>query len=375
MSLLLLPAAVLLLPGAAPPQDPGAAPPQDTGAAPPQDAPGAAARRWLELPESAAERAWAGVGATTPPAPGAAELAALAAADWSAADTWERWAGLVRATRDAPTAPDRAALCLFARGHGRGADAWRHFEALGAEPTWLAALAPALFPGAPAGTPVEAGGRPGPLPDGVLLEPLLPPDSGRLPRGAIEWRTAHARGLRIGDAVVDLAVSVESTGVQVDVTHVSGGAATVRVRIPEPDGFEVRMEYLDWMRVETLREPIAIPLSPDDEEPHTLWGRLQESRSSLPTGVAERLPQQIAEGALVLALPADDRERDSIEAVARAVEDVLGARVVVGEGTAKGDDGGWTSTTLRLPPPGPEREERLRYLASTVETFALDASR
>lgn len=324
----------------------------------------------LSLPDGPAAKVWAGVGPETSPA----DIAARAGlwADWSTRSTWSTWASLVReeAAAEGPEPARRAILCLLARGHGRAGDAWAHYGTLGAEPGLVAAVTPRLLPGVPSEAAVEPGGRPAPLPDGVVLRPFLPPSSGEGPAGTVEWRSATAHGLRIGAAVVDLTVTVEATGVQVDLTHVSGGAATVSVLLPEPEGFEVKIEYLDWLRREDdqLRTPIPVELKPG-EEPRQLYGRVLERRAALPTGGAQRLPAALVEGGLVFEVPDGDPDRAALEEIAAVVGELLGVEARLrAPGAPRGDTSG---TVFRLPA-GRERVERLRFLASAIERFLLD---
>lgn len=324
---------------------------------------------FLELPDCPAAVAWAAVAPDTAPVELPAELAALGTPGvWEGAGAWERWAGCLTLAADGAAGPEeRAALCLLARAQGRAGDAWDHYRTLADTPRWAAAVTPLLVPGIPTDSPVEAGGRPAPLPDGVVLEPLLPPDSGTTPPWSIEWRTAKVRGLAVGEARVDLALTVEATGVQVDVTHVSGGRARFAVRLPTPQGHAIQVEYLDWTRRETLGEPIPVEVAPG-EEPRALYGRLKPVRSRLPTGAVRALPAQMREGGLALVLPAGDLARERVAAIASSLAGLLDVRVSV---RAEGEpDPSWTGTTFPLPA-GPERAARLRFLASATERFLL----
>jgi hypothetical protein len=175
--------------------------------------------------------------------------------------------------------------------------------------------------------------------------------------------------VRVGAALVDVTVTVEATGVQVDLAHVEGEAATVHVLLPEPQGFEIRVEYLDWMRRDDadMRTPIRVELLPG-EEPHQLYGRVLERRSDLPTGAAAQLPAALRQGGLTFEVPADDPEHATLAQIAAVVEDLLGVRTRL---LAPGQPPtGWTRLVFRLPA-GRERLERLRYLASAVEAFLL----
>ena len=73
------------------------------------------------------------------------------------------------------------------------------------------------------------------------------------------------------------------------------------------------------------------------------------------------------EGGLALEIPDGDPDREQLDAAAGALRGLLGVDVFVRTAGAP-SDGDWTGTTLRLPA-GPERIDRLRYLASTVEAL------
>jgi hypothetical protein len=326
----------------------------------------------LELPDGPAAKAWAGVGADTVPHALHADLRKACTSSspaGTAVPTWHMWAEWV-AGEARETAPERrAALCLLARAQGRNADAWGHYAKLGADPRWVASVTPYLLPGAPLDAPVETGGNLAPLPAGVLLQPFLPPpiQDGETPSAGVAWRKATVRGIRVGEATIDLTISVEATGVQVDVTHRGGGATKVAILIPEPPGYEIRIEYLDWMQTDEPRLPILVDLQPGGE-PTTLWGRMIERRVSLPTGQAQRLPQSLVQGGLFLSLPANDPQRDAVAEITPVLAKLLGVRVGLTE--PGGSLPGWTGTVLHLGSPA-ERGKRLTWLASSIESFLL----
>ncbi|HIF40714.1 MAG TPA: hypothetical protein EYQ74_06415 [Planctomycetes bacterium] len=328
----------------------------------------------LELSDGPAAKAWAGVGSETVPHPLHPNLRKACASSSPAGTsvpTWHMWADWV-ADEALETAPARrAALCLLARAQGRNADAWGHYAKLGADPRWVASVTPYLLPGAPLDSPVEAGGNLAPLPDGVLLQPFLPPpieDGGAAPAGGA-WRKATVRGIRVGKATLDLTISVEATGVQVDVAHRGGGPAKVAILIPEPPGYEIRIEYLDWMQTDEPRLPILVDLQPGGE-PSTLWGRMIQRSVSLPTGQAQRLPQSLVQGGLFLSLPADDPQRDAVGQITPVLEKLLGVHVGLTQpGTPLP---GWTGTVLHLGSAA-DRGKRLTWLASAIEAFLLQS--
>ena len=326
----------------------------------------------LELPDGPAAKAWAGVGSQTVPHPlhpNLRKACATSSPAGSAVPTWRMWADWVAAEARTTEPERRAALCLLARAQGRHADAWGHYAKVGADPRWVASVTPYLLPGAPLDSPLEPGGNLAPLPDGVLLQPFLPPpiQNADAAPSAVAWRKATVGGIRVGDATLELTISVEATGVQVDVVHRGGGAAKVAILIPEPPGYEIRIEYLDWMQTDQPRLPILVDLQPGGE-PTTLWGRMIERRVALPTGQAKSLPQSLVRGGLFLSMPADDPQRAAVGQIAPVLAKLLGVRVGLTE--PGGQLPGWTGTVLHLGTAA-ERGERLTWLASAIESFLL----
>ena len=338
----------------------------------------AANRPAVELPDGDAARAWAGVGADTVPAPLPDGLAALDAADaWTRPATWERWGELVAAEAGAREAdPERrAGLFLLALRHGRTRDAWAHFARLGGSPEWTARMLALALPGVPAGTELGPGGVVRGLADGSVLRPQLPPRTGDPFAPGIEWRSASVRGVRIGEATVDVTVQIEGDGVQVDLLHVGGGPAKVAVLLPEPEGYRIHVEYNDWFRQDTLREPLLVELEPGAEEV-SLFGRLRERSVQFPSDHSGAMPFQIREGALWLALadPGDTGDEDSalLESVATVLARLLEVRVRVApeaEARAQATFG----TLVHLPADPAGRATSLRYLAASVERFRLSS--
>jgi hypothetical protein len=264
-----------------------------------------------QLPDSDAGRAWASVGPETEPISLATEL--LEAEPWlrepqnaEPALVWSRWGQWVAAERERElTDPrERCALLLLASSDQRWSDAWSHFARLGAAPQWAAAALPHLFLGLPIEHPTTAGGQPGPMADGVLLSPAPPPAPPGVPRGSLVLRQSSFPGLRIGAAIVDMRITLEPSGVQVDLTHVGGGPAHVRVLLPEPEGYEIRVEYIDWMREDVRRGPLELELLPGSDQ-HSLFGRFSERRERLPAMPRGLLPGSLKRGGLWLEAEGD----------------------------------------------------------------------
>lgn len=272
---------------------------------------------------------------------------------WQLAETWCAWASrLAERPSDEPQA--RADLARLALLQSRWDDAWAHLAAAPEPELVLLTLLPGVPPG-------EADERKDALPDGVVLTPAPPPPSPDARPGFWDVREAWVRGLRVGEAVLDVRVAIEPEGVQVDLEHVSGGAARLAVKLPEPEGFEIRVEYVDWLRQDALGLPLEVVVKPGDE-PHSLYGRVLPRRPAWPTAAPEHVPAAIEEGGLALLVDdADDPERERLDAVARALGH--GCRLV-----SERPDAG---VTIHLPPPGPERDRKLAWLASCVESALL----
>ncbi len=295
--------------------------------------------------------------------------------DWTRPLHWNLWAkALQQEARESDPAA-RATLCILARAQGRMGDAWKHYERLGADPAWVAAVTHYLLPGAPLDSKVLMGGVLAPLPNGVLLRPCLPPlpelKEGQVPAlpGGVLWRKASVRHMRIGEAWVDLTISVEDSGVQIDVAHRGGQPARVSIVIPEPEGYEIRLEYLDWMQTESLRQPIVVDLKPG-EEPHTLWGRMMPAPKARPTPKPGHLPAGLREEGLFLELPESDPQLPQLQAISQTLADLL--KIPVSLGSSDHHKAAWTGTRMVLGP-GPERASQLVWLAAATESFLLPA--
>jgi len=314
-----------------------------------------APQQGVRLPAGPVARAWAGVGPQTAPTDLGIELFADVAwlADPGAADPEVRWAawsawlsGEARSEESDPRR--RTALALLAREQGRWADAWFHFERLAAHPEWAAAVMPRLLPGVPAGGAPGRGGLPGALPDGVLLRPAPPPEAIAENGLPLRTRTASVEGLRIGEAIVTLRVTIEPSGIEIDLLHTGGGPATVRVLLPEPVDQEIRVEYTDWMREDEVGNPLTVVLNPGDEE-HNLYGRFRPRRSELPGLPPGELSEGLKRGGLWIecALGA------AIEPEARAAAKALGEVFAFPHGLCRPGEpppgAPWAATVVHLP--------------------------
>jgi hypothetical protein len=104
--------------------------------------------------------------------------------------------------------------------------------------------------------------------------------------------TASAE-LEVGDAKLRLTISVEPSGVEIDLHHLSGGPVTLQVQLPELLEREVRVSYIDWMRQDERNAPLSATLTPEMEGPVQLFGRFLARRESLPSSPSDKLPVQL----------------------------------------------------------------------------------
>jgi len=335
----------------------------------------------FELPEGRAGRALSKLAATTrakalPKDLGAAGLVpSVATKAWSSAATWQMWSESLRAEA-ASSAVDperRARLALLALEQRRTEDAWNHFTAAAnADPAWAAALLPRFLPGVPATSAAGIGGHAGPLPDGVVLSPSLPPPTEGLAEGRFDRRAMSVSEIHIGAAVVSLRLAVESEGVQIDVKHVSGESARFSILIPEPREIGFGNEYVDWYRQDDMHIPHALEVKPGEED-HTLYGRFEGRSTAWSTKVPRELPGQLSQGKLWFVVPPHDEERALVDGIAACLtHEQFGFACAVIESGAKAPD--WSGIRFDLSNPA-ERGSKLAWLAASVESFCLGERR
>ena len=249
------------------------------------------------LPEGPAARAWASVDPASPISDewmegleNAGTTALRGTEPWQTPAAWEAWAHWISAEK--PSSGESAGLALLAAQGGRSEDAWNHYATLVADPAIAAAVMPRLLPGIPA--EISSGA---PLPDGCLLCPTPPPGALAAARGQTRPVTASAE-LEVGDAKLRLTISIEPSGVEVDLHHLSGGPVTLRVQLPELLEREVRVSYIDWMRQDERNPPLSATLTPEMEGSIQLFGRFLARRESLPSSPSSSLPTQLLSAGL-----------------------------------------------------------------------------
>ncbi|MEM8713447.1 MAG: hypothetical protein AAGG01_21085, partial [Planctomycetota bacterium] len=345
-------------------------------------------------------RLWASVGESTEP--WGAPLPTAAGLGWTAwASALDVLAPLPKDGNPAgsPTGTPRqidrdasrratAQLIQTALADRRAEDAYRWLRRLGADdPSALAGLVPRLFPGVGWDIPLGPGGRPAPLADGGTLRPQLPPmPTSAAARGSS--RRATCRGLRVGEATLDLDLKLDGSGVVLEFTHTGGPAATLVVELPAPSGMRLKSLYVDWA-IQPLPEgsdedafdwstrPIRITIppqptgedSPGYAESFSLFARLDYLDGSIPTGPST-LPAAAKLGGLTVALPHGDARaawKERAEAWSRAAG--LDVRLLSTEDARAGqglDKNGLRGITVRLDSvPDPLR--LARELTSAIE--------
>lgn len=311
----------------------------------------------------------AGLVAALAPDQAPAELArADVAADWNDAAAFERWGAALAAAKGADARDARARLALLARRQGRDADAWQHLEFAAADPARLAALLPRFLPGIAGDALAGTGGLPGQLPDGAVLAPATPPLTRPAERGRVERRSMRVRGLRVGEAVLGLRVAVEPEGVQIDIEHISGGAARVAVKLPTEPGFALANEYVDWFAAEERGAAHVVEIRPGDEE-HTLYGRFEPDTSAPIFALPPAAPAALGLGGLVILPEPGTDGHARAAALARALSEPpisLAARVL----DATGPPSGWAPISVDLSDPR-SSAAKIAALCGAVERFVL----
>ncbi|MGD2018975.1 MAG: hypothetical protein PVJ89_12715 [Planctomycetota bacterium] len=318
------------------------------------------ARDWLELPEAPMGRLWASVGADTVPwsPPGAAgDLA-------SDAGAWGEWVSALAALEDAAGRREalRTLVALAVRD-GRVEDAYGWIAAFGAgDAPALAGALPRLFPGFDGSVALGPGGRPAAMPSDATLRPQLPPRSPAAIPGSIEPRRATARRVTVGAATFDLMLKVDGSGVVLELTHVAGAAADLRVALPAPAGYRLKSVYVDWELqapeegadpddVDWAGTPLPVHLTPAAaEEPLTLFARLDRRDVPLPTApdAAAPLPAGLARAGLLVVVP-EGASGPRWSAMAEAFGGALGIPVrVVPPAAVTGRPAGPVPTALRF---------------------------
>jgi hypothetical protein len=288
-------------------------------------------------------------------------------AGWGGEPVWRRWVELARAESEAAqSAPARRAqLALVARLQGRDGDAWEHLLACEPEPALVAALLPLFSPGVPR----ECLGRSEGLPDGVLLTPALPPANER--RAGLRWlagkRIEH-REFGVGAARCALTVSVEPDGIEVDLRHLSGGAARVRVQAPVPRGVEAGLAFADWEKLPPGSAQAEFRLDSESSE-HSLWLTFHPPEARWPSPALDALGALNPGREILLESPRGDEPE--LLHFAAALSELLGVAARLGARGAPAR-AGLEPLVLRFDP-GPARERMLVDLVGLAEAFALSA--
>jgi len=324
----------------------------------------------LDLPPSAAARAWSLVGPGTIPQPLPKDWTTQLASDpWARPETFTLWANSLRAAKSPgpKAAPARALLAFLAAAHRRPQGAWNHVAGLAETPEWVAALVPRLLPGVPLETKIQAGGVPAPLIRGVRLNPIAPPRDPAIPAWAAAPRKAQAKNLRVEDSIIDLEIDISGGGIELLLTLGSGPSTAVTCSTPFMPGFRINSEYLDFERQEPMGSWHLLVLTPDDEEPRSLYARVRKDELMLPTAPGAQVSLSHSMRTMGMVLLLDKEPNPRMIAAAAAFSDLLGVPVTLGQGQRVPHDG---RKRIDLVDPA-RREILLRALCNSIEERVL----
>ena len=291
---------------------------------------------------------------------------------WKDGTPWRRWAELVAGRAEgALPAAELAELALLTLAQGRDETAWRQLGELARRsPEAAAGVLPQFFPGAPAGSAARAGGRPGPLPDGVVLRPALPPPLGAPdPDYLLEARSMSITSLAIGEALCDFTVDLRIDGVDLRFATLSGSAKASGA-IPVPPGFAAHAEYADWDRQPQTGAAHPVVLDGAAEDPWRLWGRFQRADSDAPTVAPPGLTGQLEHAGLELILDSSDPAYPRLSGLAQAIEIACGVRCRVLDANTPHDRRAGPSPVRLGLLPNPGRSTKLASLLDLLEQVA-----
>ena len=321
------------------------------------------------LPEGPAARAWASVDPSSPikdewmdELKEATRDALRAQEPWQTPAAWEAWSDWISVERRG--AVESAGLALLAAKGGREEDAWRHYAALVSDPVIAAAVIPRLLPGIPAELSASE-----PLPDGCLLRPIPPPGALAAARGRTRPVTASAV-LEVGEATLRLVISIEPSGVEVALHHLSGGPVTLQVQLPELLEREVRVSYIDWMRQDERNAPLSATLTPGMEAPVQLFGRFLGRSEALPASPTGSLPKQL----LAAGLWIESEGQGEIPPIQSAAGAALSSALGVPGGARRAQKSTFTLPSAGLVihlPDGPQGARTLSRIVRAAEAWLL----
>ncbi|MSR60993.1 MAG: hypothetical protein EXS08_00910 [Planctomycetes bacterium] len=295
---------------------------------------------------------------------------------WGGEPSWRRWVELVRAEQRATTPERRAQLCVLARLQGRDEAAWEHLLACRADPGRAQALLAFFLPG----VPQEWIGKSGPLPDGVILSPALPPtDAPETGLRALAGTKLTLNEFALGAARCSLSVSVDRDGIEVELRHLGGGAARFGVLAPLPQGVERGLLFADWNKLPEHQGPVPFELAaasaeadegaPNPSE-HSLWLTFHPPQERWPAPSAEMLRAPPNGREILLLSPRGDEAH--LRLFAEALGELLGTRTrLAAEGFAPAS--GLEPLVLHLAP-GASGERKLVELFGLCEALLLGPS-
>ncbi len=286
-------------------------------------------------------------------------------AGWGGEPAWRRWVELLRAESAASRASPvrRAELAVLARLQGRDGDAWEHLLACVDEPGLVATLLPLFSPG----VPVEELGQTGPLPEGVLLTPALPPaDEARAGLRFLAGTRIECLEFAVGAARLALRVSVDRDGLEVHLRHLGGGPTRVRVLPPLPRGIDPGLVFADWEKRPGHTGPVEFALDAEAPE-HSLWLTFHPPDERWPSPRVEMLQPPAPGREIVLVSPRGDELH--LARFAEALEELLGVSAAARAAGFR-PAGALEPLVLQLGD-GPSAERKLVEYVGLSEAFAL----
>jgi hypothetical protein len=176
-------------------------------------------------------------------------------------------------------------------------------------------------------------------------------------------------GWPLGGARLGMTVTTEVDGVEVDLVHRSGPAASLALALPRPPDFEIRVEYVDWFRQDTLGQPLAVEVAPG-AEPRVLYGRFRPRKIDWPTSLPETFSRRLEVHGLRLAHGPDDPQAARLQGLAAALALVFGCPAEARELDPATSPEPWPGITLNLFEHA-DRQRKLAGMISLAERFAL----
>jgi hypothetical protein len=208
----------------------------------------------------------------------------------------------------------------------------------------------------------------------VLLSPALPPaiEDRRGGLRALAGTTLVHRAVDVAGARLELRLEVEPDGLEIELVHLAGPPARVRLAPPLPAGVDAGPFHVDWERLdEDKTEPVEFLLSPaKGESEHTLWVAFRRRSELWPAPRAETIVPPARPRSLLVVSPGGDEPH-----LARFAE-ALGELFDLPSALVRAPHGvppGMLEPIVITLHPGAGGERKLSSMVGLAENFALDA--